>query len=416
MSAPTPFVPGYDYTAFQAAHPTTPLPADKIEIDLNAIQTTTDEIIENLGLIQRTDGKIANDSIGYDQLKDEVTLSINSLADWTTATEYVVSDTVYYGNNVYRCIVAHTSGVFATDLAANKWELFLNFNQFIVATEADLNSVESDYSAIEADAGAVEADLSAVEGDRSSVESTAAGLVASVEADLASVEADLVSTEADLTATEADLASVESDAGAVESDFLAVETDAGAVESDLAAVEADAASIIGKQTIFVPAGAMRPSATGGCAILSTIATSANQPDIQSLDFDTTTQEYAQFTVCFPKSWNESTVTAQFYWSHAATTTNFGVVWDLQGVATSDDDTIAVNYGTAQQIADTGGTTNDEYVTSETPAITIAGTPAVGDMVHFRVSRVTGDGSDTMAIDARLMGIKLYFTTDTGNDA
>ncbi len=171
----------------------------------------------------------------------------------------------------------------------------------------------------------------------------------------------------------------------------------------------------GKETIWVPAAAIRPSATGGCASIATIATSANQPDIQSLDFDTTTQEYAQFAVAFPKSWNESTVTAQFFWSHASTSTNFGVVWNLQGVAMSDDDAIAAAYGTAQQVVDTGGTTNDQYVTAETSAITIAGTPAEGDLINFRVSRVTGDGSDNMAIDARLMGIKLYFTTDAGSD-
>lgn len=168
----------------------------------------------------------------------------------------------------------------------------------------------------------------------------------------------------------------------------------------------------GKQTIFIPAGAMRPSSAGGCAALTTIATTSNRPDVSSLNFDASTQEYAQFCVAMPKSWNEGTVTAQFYWSHASTTTNFGVVWDIQAVAVSNDDTIDVAFGTAQQIADTGGTTDDLYVSSETPAITVGGTPAEGDLTAFRISRVTGDGSDTMAIDARLMGIAIYFTTNT----
>ena len=171
----------------------------------------------------------------------------------------------------------------------------------------------------------------------------------------------------------------------------------------------------GTETLWIPSGAIRPSATGGCAPPIHIATTANQPDIQYNAFDATTQEYGQFAIAFPKSWDEGTVTAVFYWSHAATTTNFGVVWNLQGVAQSDDDAIAAAYGTAQQIADTGGTTDDLYVSSSTPAITIAGTPAAGDLVNFRVSRVTTDGSDTMAIDARLMGIKLFFTTNAGND-
>lgn len=171
----------------------------------------------------------------------------------------------------------------------------------------------------------------------------------------------------------------------------------------------------GRETMYIPAGFIKPSATGGCAAATTIASAANQPDITTLDFDTSTQEYAQFQVRMPKSWNEGTVTFSAIWSHAATTTNFGVVWDLQGVAISDDDTIAVAFGSAQTSTDTGGTTNDCYISPESSAITIAGTPAAEDWVAFRISRVTGNGSDTMAIDARLHGITLYFTTDAGSD-
>jgi hypothetical protein len=172
----------------------------------------------------------------------------------------------------------------------------------------------------------------------------------------------------------------------------------------------------GKHAVPVMAGSIAPSVTGGCANLASTTSAANQPDIVTLDFDATTQEYAQFAIPMPKSWNEGTITAQFRWSHAATTTNFGVVWNIQAVAVSDDDTIAVAYGTAQQIADTGGTTNDLYATAETPALTVAGTPAAGDTVYFRVSRVTGDGSDTMAIDARLHSVVLFITTDADTDA
>lgn len=172
----------------------------------------------------------------------------------------------------------------------------------------------------------------------------------------------------------------------------------------------------GRHEVPITAASISPSSTGGCATLATIASAANQPDIVTLDFDPSTQEYAQFSIPMPKSWNKGTITALFKWSHAATTTNFGVVWNIQAVAVSNDDTIAVNFGTAQQIADTGGTTNDLYVTGETPAITVGGSPANGDTVFFRVSRVTGDGSDNMAIDARLHSVVLFITTDADNDA
>jgi hypothetical protein len=166
------------------------------------------------------------------------------------------------------------------------------------------------------------------------------------------------------------------------------------------------------RSLWIPAAGMRPSSSGGCATLALVATSANQPDVSSLDFDGVTAEYAQFWVRMPKSWDESTVTAAFYWSHAATTTNFGVRWGLQGVAISDDDAIAVAYGTAQETTDTGGTTNDLYVSPATSALTIGGTPAVGDMVAWRVYRDPANGADTMAIDARLHGVAIFYNTNT----
>jgi hypothetical protein len=172
----------------------------------------------------------------------------------------------------------------------------------------------------------------------------------------------------------------------------------------------------GKHAIWVAAGSMSPSASGGCAALATVATSANRPDIQSLDFDATTAEYAQFGIVMPKSWNEGTVTFRAHWTHPATTTNFGVAWQLQAVAVSDDDTIDVAYGTAVAVTDTGGTTSDLYTTAESSAITVAGTPAAEDMVFFRVSRDPANGSDTMAVDAKLLGITVYITTDADTDA
>jgi len=180
-----------------------------------------------------------------------------------------------------------------------------------------------------------------------------------------------------------------------------------------ALVQAVAGSVL--RSFFVPAAAIRPSSTGGCAALALVATAANQPDISSLDFDATTAEYAQFWIRMPKSWNEGTITASFIWSHAATTTNFGVKWGIQAVAVSDGDSMAAAYGTAQEVADTGGTTNTLYVSAKTSAITIAGTPAAEDFVAFRVYRLPTDAADTMAVDARLMGVNIYFTTDTTDE-
>ena len=49
---------------------------------------------------------------------------------WATATSYFPNDLVIRGGQVYLCLLANTSGTFATDLAASKWELFAGGTRF----------------------------------------------------------------------------------------------------------------------------------------------------------------------------------------------------------------------------------------------------------------------------------------------
>lgn len=169
---------------------------------------------------------------------------------------------------------------------------------------------------------------------------------------------------------------------------------------------------IGKQTVWVPAGAMTARTTNGAASGTTESTT-NKVMNKVLDFDTTTQEFAQFTVAFPKGWNEGTVTFIPYWTAASG--SGGVTWGLAGVAVSDDDVIDAAFGTAQTSADTLIATTDVHVGPESSAITIAGTPAAGDIVYFQVNRTVADANDTLAADARLIGIKLIYTIDSNVD-
>lgn len=170
----------------------------------------------------------------------------------------------------------------------------------------------------------------------------------------------------------------------------------------------------GKQTIFIPANAMKSRTTSGPSSGS-VEQTTNKNMVSSLDFDTTTQQFAQFSVWFPKSWNLGTVTFQPCFSQLTTAAG-GVVFGLQGVAVSDGDALDVAFGTAQTSTKTAGTANLEYQGPESAAITIAGTPAAGDRVMFQVNRTVADGSDTLAQNARLHGIRIFFTTNAATDA
>lgn len=174
------------------------------------------------------------------------------------------------------------------------------------------------------------------------------------------------------------------------------------------------AKTAGKETIWVPASAMQPTVSNGCSALTPVG-GLTGPDMVVLDFDASADEFAQFSVAFPKSWDEGTVTFQFFWSGIAATT--GVVMKLEGVAVGDNDTIDVAYGTAVSLLDDAqGAINEMLVSPESTAITIAGSPAVDQLCYFRIGRNVSDSNDDMAGDCRLHGIKIFFTTDAASDA
>tara|TARA_R100001086_G_scaffold249911_1_gene191780 strand:- start:3721 stop:4989 length:1269 start_codon:yes stop_codon:yes gene_type:complete len=183
----------------------------------------------------------------------------------------------------------------------------------------------------------------------------------------------------------------------------------GVVQADGSAVK-----VAGKETIWVPATAMYPNTTSGCSALSQVELS-NGPEIKVLDFDASSDENAQFSVAFPKSWNEGTVTFQAFFT--VTGTNTGTVaWGLSGVAIADDGSCNTAFGTnvVATAKAHSGTSNDLNVSDESGNVTIAGSPSTDELVFFQVMRDVS--ADNQSGDARLLGIKLFFTTDAKNDA
>ena len=171
----------------------------------------------------------------------------------------------------------------------------------------------------------------------------------------------------------------------------------------------------GLETIWIPSSAMY-GATTNPADAQQVETTAVRPDMKVLDFDAATDEFAQFSVAFPKSWNEGTVTYQVFWTPSSTNTG-DCIFGLQGVSCGDSDTIDVAYGTAVTVTDAGiGTIEDQQVSSVSSAVTIAGSPAVDQQTYFQLYRDANAGGDTFSADARVLGIKIFYTTDAANDA
>ena len=174
----------------------------------------------------------------------------------------------------------------------------------------------------------------------------------------------------------------------------------------------------GTQEFFIPAAAMWPSSTAGCAPHAKTSMGSGKATVVTLDFDKDTQEYAEFCYGPGQAWDAGTVKAKFHFTHASGT-DARTVWSLEALGVSGGGQLDGSFGTPQVVADgssSGSAANKLWSTGYTPAVTIGGSSEKGDLLQFRASRVVGNAADLMAMDARLHGVTLAFTTDAPNDA
>jgi hypothetical protein len=166
--------------------------------------------------------------------------------------------------------------------------------------------------------------------------------------------------------------------------------------------------------MWVPATAMYAETTNGAELAQTVL-SAGAPELKAFAFDTSTAEAVQFNVSFPESWDFSTaVTFQTMWSASSTNTGTGG-FTLAGCSVANNIDYDLAFGTpvANTALAASGTQDDLMINVESGGVTIASAAASTNTI-FRLVRDTG--TDTNTGDLRLVGIKIFFTTNAANDA
>jgi hypothetical protein len=167
--------------------------------------------------------------------------------------------------------------------------------------------------------------------------------------------------------------------------------------------------VFGKQTLWVPASAMTPRLTSGAGVDTS---EINSITVDMLAFDSTADEGANFHIAFPKSWDAGTVSFQAFWTAAAGSGT--VEFELRGGCFADDAAINVTgLGTAVAVSDTLLAINDVHRTAESSAITLSNV-ADETLTWFEIIRDVSD--DTLNADAKLLGVKVFYSTDASNDA
>jgi len=161
------------------------------------------------------------------------------------------------------------------------------------------------------------------------------------------------------------------------------------------------------KTIWVPAALMKGTTTNGAAA-GNVELATNDLQMDYFAFDDGTEEFVTWSMPMPEDWNLGTVLAKFYWYGATGCQAADTVeWEIAGGSRANDDALDAALGTAQVISDAVTADGDLQITATTPAITIGGTPAKGEMVIFKVSRNVG-GTDDMAEDALLLGVWIQY--------
>lgn len=128
MTAAPAYARVFGFADWTANHPSDQPPGVRIDAELDNAALSINAVNANLALLQRTDGRLVNASVGPDQITADLTIGLRSVGDWATAHAYIVNDAVWTSGKLYRCLLAHTSTAsFAADLALLKWSLVYDF-------------------------------------------------------------------------------------------------------------------------------------------------------------------------------------------------------------------------------------------------------------------------------------------------
>lgn len=168
------------------------------------------------------------------------------------------------------------------------------------------------------------------------------------------------------------------------------------------------------QTAMIPvlAGGMVGRNTSG-AQSDTLETVTNKINIPVLDFDMDNDEFAQFVLPMPESWDGGNCYAEFLWTSEGTG---DVIWTIQGTALGDADSLDQAFEALVSVTDSVIGSADHHISARSGAFSLGSYGVPGSTAIIQIGRDADNVSDTLDADARLIGIRLYVTLDDYEDS
>lgn len=172
--------------------------------------------------------------------------------------------------------------------------------------------------------------------------------------------------------------------------------------------------------MWIPAGynGFKPRLTTGCGALAQLEMPTNKTMYDYLPFGASSSTFAYANVVMPDDYTGGGTYFIVYWLHPATTTNFGVYWQITGNSINNNETLDVTPTNFVSAIDTGGITNKLYISPLTgslafdlPSPTSRTAPGARDIIAIRVGRLPTNEADTLAVNAYFLGLMMYYPVE-----
>ena len=167
----------------------------------------------------------------------------------------------------------------------------------------------------------------------------------------------------------------------------------------------------GMHLVAFPAEVLTLRTTNGAALNAGSESSTNKLMHGGLDFGFSNDEFAQFKIPFPPSWDEGTVCFRYKWRSPSTG---DVAFALEAVSIGDNADTDPAWGNAVVVADTAVNADRKNVSAWSAAVTIANATRDGT-THFQISRTPGTNGDDISAAVVLEEVEVLYYANFGRD-
>lgn len=164
---------------------------------------------------------------------------------------------------------------------------------------------------------------------------------------------------------------------------------------------------IGYDTAYIGGGAMTPSVTDG-ASPDVVEDSGNALSRSVMLFASDADSSAEFAFPMPDNWDGETIKYKLRWTSAGGSAGDDIGFVLAARALADDDALDQALGTAVAVTDDLIASGDLHVSAASGALTVAGTPAGGKLVRFKLTRDVSSGASPLADDVQVLGLQIQY--------